>query len=298
MFQSLHTRLLASCALACFGVVLAVPSTVGAQTKLSDLAALAGAEQKPFVIVEAKKGKAISRAQGVVIGKGGLVLTVGHVNWVPPSEDYADKFRVSFRGKGPKLPQDAAHLHATINSNLEQRKFYEFYYNADLIRDGQSRFIEQQDLSLIKIETKRELPVLEFYSQQRPELEIGDTLYLCHYCFPHQQADPTFLINPIRVVGIAQTHDGLQCVAKGFYRLGSSGGAILKDGKLVGIQSRAYTINDREGGEDPQGLVSFQLVWKEMFDRFQEPGDQPPSAEPKPVSKQAGKPSGDRAADE
>lgn len=278
MSHSLANRPLAASLLACFAFIIANSNTAIAQTKLSDLEALAGAEQKPFVIVEATKGEAVSRAQGVVIGKQGLVLTVGHVNWVPPSEDYADKFRVSFRGKGPKLPKDAAHIHATINSNLEQRKFYEFYYKADLIRDGESRFVGQQDLSLMKIETKRELPVLEFYSEQRPKLKIGDTLYLCHYCFPHQQADPTFLINPIRVVGIAQTHDGLQCVAKGFYRIGSSGGAVLKDGKLVGIQSRAYTTNDREGGEDPQGLVSFQLVWKGMFDQIQQPENQKTSA--------------------
>ena len=271
MFHSPANRPLAASLLACFAFIIGDSNTAIAQTTLSDLEALAGAEQKPFVIVEATKGEAVSRAQGVVIGKQGLVLTVGHVNWVPPSEDYADKFRVSFRGKGPKLPKDAAHIHATINSNLEQRKFYEFYYKADLIRDGESRFVGQQDLSLMKIETKRDLPVLEFYSEQRPKLKIGDTLYLCHYCFPHQQADPTFLINPIRVVGIAQTHDGLQCVAKGFYRIGSSGGAVLKDGKLVGIQSRAYTINDREGDEDPQGLVSFQLVWKGMFDQIQQP---------------------------
>ena len=75
-----------------------------------------------------------------------------------------------------------------------------------------------------------------------------------------------FLASPVEVVGIAQTSSGVQYLAKGYYRVGSSGGAILKDGRLIGIQSSAYTVNARDIGEIPLGLISFQLVWRGLFD--------------------------------
>ena len=96
-------------------------------------------------------------------------------------------------------------------------------------------------------------------------MEIGETLHLCHYNFPHKPADPLFLINPVEVVGVAQTSSGMQYLAKGYYRVGSSGGAILKNGKLIGIQSSAYTVNAEGGGEIPLGLISFHLVWKDRL---------------------------------
>ena len=124
-----------------------------------------------------------------------------------------------------------------------------------------------QDLSLFKMKSdnKGSFPRLEFYSSAKPKIEIGDTFHLCHYNFPHKPADPFFLINPLEVVGVARTSSGLQYLAKGYYRVGSSGGAILKDGKLIGIQSSAYTVNAKGGGEIPLGLISFQLVWKNQI---------------------------------
>ena len=62
-------------------------------------------------------------------------------------------------------------------------------------------------------------------------------------------ADPTFLMNPVEVVGVVQTTSGLQYLARGYYRWGSSGGAILREGRLIGIQSAAYTVNARDIGE-------------------------------------------------
>jgi hypothetical protein len=107
--------------------------------------------------------------------------------------------------------------------------------------------------------------MLEFYSSTQPKVSIGDTFHLCHYNFPHKPADPFFLINPIEVVGVAQTSSGLQFLAKGYYRIGSSGGAIIKNGKLIGIQSSAYTVNAKDVGEIPLGLISFHLVWKNQI---------------------------------
>jgi hypothetical protein len=58
-------------------------------------------------------------------------------------------------------------------------------------------------------------------------------------------------------------------LARGHYRIGSSGGAILKDGKLIGIQSSAYTVNAKGIGEIPLGLISFHLVWHEQIKRLE-----------------------------
>ena len=106
---------------------------------------------------------------------------------------------------------------------------------------------------------------MDFFSKGKPTVNSGDVLHLCHFSFPHKAGDPFFLINPAEVVGIAQTSSGIQYLAKGYYRVGSSGGAILKNGKLIGIQSSAYTVNAKDIGEIPLGLISFQLVWGEMF---------------------------------
>ena len=96
-------------------------------------------------------------------------------------------------------------------------------------------------------------------------MTAGDILHLCHYNFPHKAGDPTFLINPVEVVGIASTSSGIQYLAKGYYRVGSSGGALIKNGRLIGIQSSAYTVNAKDIGEIPLGLISFELVWGELF---------------------------------
>ena len=73
------------------------------------------------------------------------------------------------------------------------------------------------------------------------------------------------MINPVEVVGVTETPSGLQYLARGYYRVGSSGGAILKDGKLIGVQSSAYTVNAKDVGEIPLGLISFHLVWKNQI---------------------------------
>ena len=72
------------------------------------------------------------------------------------------------------------------------------------------------------------------------------------------------------MVGVAQTSSGLQYLAKGYYRIGSSGSAILKDGKLIGIQSSAYTVNAKDIGEIPLGLISFHMVWRNQIKQLLE----------------------------
>jgi len=125
-------------------------------------------------------------------------------------------------------------------------------------------------LALFKMKSDKGsvFPRVEFYSIEKPEIEIGDIFHLCHYNFPHKPGDPFFLINPVEVVGVAQTSSGLQYLGKGYYRIGSSGGAIIKDGKLIGIQSSAYTVNAKDVGEIPLGLISFHLVWKNQINNL------------------------------
>ncbi|MCE5277917.1 MAG: hypothetical protein LLG03_07815, partial [Planctomycetaceae bacterium] len=65
------------------------------------------------------------------------------------------------------------------------------------------------------------------------------------------------------IIGAAETTMGVQYLAKGLARFGSSGAAILKDGKLIGIQSNAYTANC-DLGEVPLGHFSFAPVWRGM----------------------------------
>lgn len=228
---------------------------------------LSSMQPKPFVIVEASGKKIKNRGQGVVVSKEGHVLSAAHIAWIGEDGNYSEDFRISFRGNGKNLPQDQVHLHSTTFSDRENALYKENYYKAQLLRLDNSRFLKGRDLALFKMQstTEQKFPMLEFYSSTKPEINIGDTFYLCHYNFPHKPADPFFLINPIEVVGVAQTSSGLQFLAKGYYRIGSSGGAILKDGKLIGIQSSAYTVNAKDVGEIPLGLISFHLVWKNQI---------------------------------
>jgi hypothetical protein len=208
----------------------------------------------------------VARAQGVVISPQGHVLSAGHVTYISADTSYTDKFRISLRGRGKAFPEGATHIHKTIFSDREGAEFFEHYYETELIKEKESRFVAQADLCVFKLKSKTELPSVEFFSRQKPKVELGETLYLCHYNFPHQAADPTFLISPIKIVGVAETSSGFQFLGEGYYRVGSSGGAILKDGRLIGIQSAAYTVNAKDIGEIPLGLISFQLVWRDMFD--------------------------------
>ena len=72
--------------------------------------------------------------------------------------------------------------------------------------------------------------------------------------------------SPIKIVGVARRTTGVQCLAEGCYRSGSSGGAVLKDGRLIGILSAGYNLKEADAGEVPVQLLSFQPVWGEMFD--------------------------------
>ncbi|MGE0605846.1 MAG: trypsin-like peptidase domain-containing protein [Pirellulales bacterium] len=250
----------------------ATSHTVRGEESLETLERLVAADPKPFVLVEAAAEGSVGRGQGVVISPQGHVLSVGHVSWNGTNRQFTDKFRVSFRGPGQEMPQGVVHVHKTVFSDREDATFLEHYYSARLQKQGETRFIGGGDLALFKIEAQGTFPTLDFFSDVKPKLQSGEVLHLCHYSFPDNAADPTFLINPLEVVGVAQTSCGPQYLAKGFYRVGSSGGAILKEGRLIGIQSAAYTVNAKGVGEIPLGLISFQLVWRDLVkEALQEP---------------------------
>lgn len=248
-------------------VAATAPLTTGrAEDGLATIERLAAADPKPFVLVEASGGESVGRGQGVVVSPHGHVLSAGHVSWVQATQSYTDKFRISLRGTGKGLPSGVVHTHKAIFKDHEDAAFFEHYFSAKLLQHKGSRFLGQGDLAMFQIQAEGDFPHLEFWSKQKPEVQLGDTFHLCHYNLPNKAADPTFLINPVEIVGVARTPFGIQYLAKGYYRVGSSGGAILKDGRLIGIQSAAYTINARDVGEIPLGLISFQLVWGELVD--------------------------------
>jgi hypothetical protein len=263
------------------GIILAAPllfhTVVRGGNTMDSLEALATADPKPFVVVEATTGETVSRGQGVVVSPQGHVLSAGHLCWNEPNLCFADRFRISFRGPREGLPPGAVHTHKAVFSDREDRAFFEHYFPAELVMQDGTRFVGQADLALFRIQAEGDFPRMAFFSEQKPSVKIGDVLHLCHYSFPNREADPAFLMNPVTVVGVAQTSSGLQYLGEGYYRVGSSGGALLKDGRLVGIQSAAYTVNAEGIGEMPMGLISFQLVWGELFDGMLEP---PPAPAP------------------
>ena len=228
---------------------------------------LSSMQPKPFVIVEASGKKIKNRGQGVVVSEEGHVLSAAHIAWIGEDGNYSENFRISFRGKGENLPRGEVHRHTTTFSDRENASFKENYYRAKLLKLNGMRFLGGRDLALFKIQSNmaKSFPFVDFHSLNKPKVKKGEIFYLCHYNFPHKAANPLFLINPVTVVGVAKTTTGLQYLAEGYYRVGSSGGAILKNGKLIGIQSSAYTVNAREVGEIPLGLISFHLVWKDQI---------------------------------
>lgn len=257
------------CAVLLLGMVIVAASparTVFAEESMAGMERLASSSPKPFVLVEATGKSSKTVGQGVLVSTSGHVLSAGHVAWIQNEGRFTDKFRASMRSSGDGVPEGFIHTHKTVFSDREGKTFLEHSFDAALLKQKGSRFIGNGDLSLFQIKTKGQTPSVEFFSKDKPSLEAGERLYLCHYCFPHQPADPTFLVNPVKVVGVAQTSSGLQYLAEGYYRVGSSGGALLKDGRLIGIQSAAYTVNAKEIGEVPAGLLSFQLVWKDLFE--------------------------------
>jgi hypothetical protein len=226
---------------------------------------LAASTPKPFVVVEATGEGTVMRGQGVVVSPKGHVLTAGHICWDGNNGKFTDAFRVSFRGSGKGLPKGTNHVHETRFSDREDTAFHEHFFNAKLQANGESRFIENADLMILKIGGDGRFPEMEFSSKDKPVIELGEEFHLCHYGFPNSPADPLFFISPIEIVGVVDTSSGLQYLAKGYYRVGSSGGAILKEGRLIGIQSAGYTINTKDEGEIPLGLISFQPVWEDLI---------------------------------
>ena len=127
----------------------------------------------------------------------------------------------------------------------------------DQILHKGSRLWSGFDLSLFRIKANENFNYLEFFSKKEPTLKIGEILHLCHYYHPSNLGDPFLLSNPIEVVGFAQTNIGLQYLAEDFYKEVSSGGAIIKNGKFIGIQCSDYS-------KDAQ-MLSFQAVWAELI---------------------------------
>ena len=271
-------------------------------TDLNTMEQLASRDLKPFVVIEASDGatagnrtNAVSdtvreappttvtkgHGQGVLISPAGHVLSAGHVSYLKADvQAFAEQTRISFRAGRDldELPAGVVHEHTTNFDDMEGRPFYEFFYDADLLMLDGSRYIGPRDLCVYRIDAKGgDFPCVEFYARRRPRLGSGDVVHLCHYVFPDRPADPHFMVNPITVVGVVDTPSGLQYLAKGYYRVGSSGGAILKDGKLIGIQSSAYTVNASRHGEVPLGFLSFHLVWEEELERFIEAAAPVPS---------------------
>ena len=239
----------------------------GAQNHLSILEKLAGADPAPFVIVEGSGEDTKGRAQGVIISPKGHVLSVGHIAWIDADKSFTDKFRISFRGTSKDLPAKPSHIHKAVFTDKEDANFFEHYFPAKLLKQGESKFIKKSDLAVFQLPAGKPYPKIDFFSKEKPVLSSGDILHLCHFTFPHKAGNPSFLMNPVEVIGVTKTSSGLQYLAKGFYRIGSSGGALLKNGKLIGIQSAAYTINTKENTELPHGLISFELVWGDLIEK-------------------------------
>ena len=167
-----------------------------------------------------------------------------------------------------KIWQEVKFIYIPQNFQIAKELYLrKFFFGAKLVKTHGSRFLQQRDVGLFKIDSKgdKPFPKIDFFSEKKPRIQNGEVFHLCHYNFPHKPADPYFLINPVELVGVAQTSSGLQYLAKGYYRVGSSGSAILKDGKLIGIQSSAYTVNAKDIGEIPLGLISFHMVWRNQI---------------------------------
>ena len=256
--------------LSLLAAVIALPLTgcvsTGGRADLRLLRDLAASDPKPFVIVESTVKGTTSRGQGVLVTPQGHVVSAGHVSWDNKAEAHAASFRIKVRTRSGGVPAGFEHHHKTKFVDREDAVFHEHRYVAKWLRREDSRFVDGKDLCVLKVDAKDALPCLPFFSEDEPELAVGEVLHLCHYHWPHSDAEPTFLINPIEIVGVAETTSGPQYLARGFCRWGSSGGAILKNGRLVGIQSAAYTINAKDIGEVPAGLLSFEVVYRELFD--------------------------------
>ena len=203
-------------------------------------------DPKPFAMVEGVgKGKTPA-GQGVFVREDGMMVTAGHLCWNGAEQEYVQRFHAILRTRAGEAPAGATHHHKAEFLDREGAVFHEHRYPAELVRQEGSRFVAGKDVCLVQVEQGGPFPKVGFYSNDEPEVELGDVLYLCHYFLLSEKAEPTFLVNPIEVVGVADTTSGTQYLASGFYRWGSSGAAILKDGRLLGVQSGAYTVNAKD----------------------------------------------------
>jgi len=221
---------------------------------------IASAKAKPFVIIQ-------NRGQGVVIsGIDGYVLTAGHVVYDKDKKVYDAEPVISFRKPELKPWPNMFSSHKITFTDVEHGDFFEESYKSKVIKDGEDFFINRKDLALLKVATSGDLPSVSFYSKGKPKIKVGERLYLCHYVFPDQKGHPLFLVSPIEVLGMSDTQTGIQYFAQGFFRWGSSGSAILKDGKLIGIQSRGYTLNAEANVKTTLGHIAFEVVYEELIE--------------------------------
>lgn len=239
---------------------------------LEALDAIASQDPKPFVIIG---DKANGFGQGVVIREDGYVLTAAHVTFDEKRDRHPANQTVLFRKRLSAPWPDMIRSRDITYTDAGHRTYWQEEYRAKMVKQGESEHIDGRDIGLLKLSTPAKLPHIEFYSKTKPRIRLGDQLYMCQYCFPDSEADPIFLVTPMTVIGIAQnTTAGTQVLAQGFFRWGSSGSAILKDGKLIGIQSNGYVVNysndDGGAGETQLGHLSFEVVYEDMVSGMME----------------------------
>lgn len=198
------------CLFAVIGCSCVAPPERG--PSMESLMKIAGDDPKPFVV--------IGGGQGVVISSDGLVLTAAHVTFDKEETGHKDEVEVSFRKRVSGPWPGAVKRHATKVVDAGPTAFFEETYKAGVIKKDGKAMIGGKDLGVLKIETTAELPHVEFYSREKPEIKIGDRLYMCHFVFPTSAAEPTFLVSPLTVIGAARTTMGVQYLAKGFFRWG------------------------------------------------------------------------------
>ena len=272
----------------CLLAVMCCACVASAQNGMTmkDMLKLAGTDVKPFVVIE-------NGGQGVLISEDGHILTAAHVTFDKEKLDHKDEVEVGVRRLTKSGPwPGAVHRHAIEVVDAGPATYYQDVHKAGVLKKDGKAMIRKKDVGVLKLKTTGKLPLtklphIKLYSHEKPEIKLGDKLYLCHFVFPTKAGEPTFLVSPLEVIGAANATMGVQYLAKGFFRWGSSGGAILKDGKVIGIQSNAFTVNTHFAGEIPLGHVSFVLVYGKMIDEFVAKAkvNEPPKPEPEPKPK-------------
>ncbi len=268
----------------CLLAAMCCANAVGAENgmTLKDMLKIAAVDVKPFVVIE-------NGGQGVLISEDGLVLTAAHVTFDKDKLDHKDEVNVGVRTLTKTAPLPGAVKHNTLQmTDAGPAMYYQIDYKAGVLKRDGKAMIQKKDVGVVKLKATGKMPYVKLYSKEKPEIKLGDKLYLCHFVFPKKPGEPTFLVSPLEVIGAANATMGVQYLAKGFFRWGSSGGAILKDGKVIGIQSNAFTVNTHFAGEIPLGHISFELVYGKIIDEFvakakiNPPPKPDPEEEPKP----------------